>query len=450
MVKIVPLPQRQRKVVTTTQIVPVNNASMSVVSGKTLRNRRRRARRRALAPYVKPANPLALAMNNAPYTSANTQGVKSQFTAAPSYSLGVQGYHGEKQMQEFGHKISADGMKFLKCAFAPPDFAGSDIKGVPDSYNGSSLIKKHRLTQSIVNSAGRDTYLLLLPVPGIACYRIDLAAGANLTSSDQFDPVFYSDCATMFPNGADTTLNFNSFRYISNHIELVPTVNATQWAGSITAWKLPIAVVTRSGIAGVGSGLLTVTGLQAVNATNVNMYSGPICNGIYSGCYSGDSSFRFTNIIDDASSIPSTIQGGDFGRLRTGIMPNSTQAMGVTGFDNAFECLVVKISNNSSTLNNSFVLRSYACVEYKVSPGSALKEFESVSPCEDEEALKLYRAIVNELPVGVHYLDNDTFWQRVLDIIARLGMVGSNLPGPYGMISAGVGGIAAGIRNLTM
>lgn len=454
MVKITPLPQRQRKVVTTTQtqMVPVSE-SMSVISAKTLRNRRRRARRRAAAPYK--VNPLALSMNNAPYSSIMTQGAKSQFTAAPSTSLGIQGFNGTQTMQKMmnGKKISPDGIKFLKCAFAPPDFAGSDIKGVPDNYTGSSLIKKHRLVEPLNNNAGRDTYLFLLPTPGVAFWRLDLAAGAPLTNGLQLTPVFYSDVLSMFPNSANSTVNLNQFRYISNHIELVPTVNATQWAGSIQAWKLPVSVLSRTGLNAVNSGLLTVTGLQGAAANNVNMYSGPVCNGVYTGCYSADSTFRFTPIFDDVTPVPNILTNPDFMQLNVATPPGNPPAgtlLGCQGFDNAFESMVIRITNTSGTLINQFLIKAYACVEYKASPGSALKEYESVSPCEDEEALKLYREIVNELPVGVHYLDNDTFWQRVLDIIAKLGYAGSFLPGPYGMISAGVGGVATGIRNLAL
>jgi hypothetical protein len=60
--------------------------------------------------------------------------------------------------------ISEDGMSFLKCAFAPPDFASSNVRGVPDEYQGRSLVKKHRLVASQTFSTANMDYYYLLQV----------------------------------------------------------------------------------------------------------------------------------------------------------------------------------------------------------------------------------------------------------------------------------------------
>lgn len=453
MVILTQLPQRQRRVKT----VVVEQPVVVRPTGKTLRNRRRRARARTAVRMEQSSNPLAVGMNNAPYNSMNTVGgsISTQFAIPPSKSMGVQGYTGSTKdlrsmaMAKMAAKnISSDGMKFLKCAFAPPDFAGSDIKGVPDDYGGPSLTKKHRFIGASFNPPTTDTWILLLPTPGVAYWTFNTVAGASVAANQVLTPVFYADAANMFPTNPNSTSIINSFRYVSNHIELVPTSNATQWAGSITSWKLPISVIQRTGLTTLGDGLLTVTGLQGLNGTNVNMYSGPICNGIYSGAYSSDSSFRFSPVYDGSTAVPFVVQASDFGQLASGT-PVGGSPLGVVGFDNSFECIVVKVSNYSASLVNNFLTKTYTCVEYKCSPGSSLKEYETLSPTRDEAAMMLYKEIIRELPVGVHFMDNDTFWQRVLDIIARLGAVGSVVPGPYGAISGGVGSIASAIRQLT-
>lgn len=450
MVTITPLPKPQRvrrSRVTTTTIVPVQQT----VTSRTLRNRRRRLRQKMNRGIVSNFNPMMVATNNKPYSSSDTKGVMTQFAAPPSSSLGIQATVPSMKYsiaeKAALSKISPDGIKFLKCAFAPPDFANADLKGVTDQYSGPSLIKKARYNGTWTTGHDRVDYILLLPTPGVAFWHLTkTAASPTVLYTDHFTPVFYSDIVQMFgPKVANVTDNVNQFRYISNHIELIPTINATQWAGSIQAFKLPISVVTR--VNNTTGGVMTATGINGVNGTNTNMYTGPICNGFYGGTYSADSTFRFNPIFDNTWGIPDSIQAQDFCRLDELNMPNGNP-MGVIGFDNGFESMLVKITNPSDTLLDSFIVKAYSCVEYKCSPGSTLVEYQSLSPPEDQVAIDLYKAIIKELPIGVHYLDNDTFWERVLNIITRVSGTLSVLPGPYGLAAGGVNSISRAMQQM--
>lgn len=54
------------------------------------------------------------------------------------------------------NRLTNDGLAFLKCAFAPPDFSDTQVRGIPDNYRGKTLLKKHRLTASTTLFATSD------------------------------------------------------------------------------------------------------------------------------------------------------------------------------------------------------------------------------------------------------------------------------------------------------
>lgn len=335
-------------------------------------------------------------------------------------------------------KVSHAGKCFLQCAFSPPDFAQVAVEGIPDDYQSQSLVKKHRSVHTVQLTADRDVYILLLPVPGFTHFTASRDKGKPISASDVFIGTQYSDYVQMFgrtvEDGADRTVS--KFRFISNHIEIIPTVNSMSWTGSIQCWKLPITVSVRPG--GEGE-VLTIGGLEGVNSEIANQYTGPFINGLYSACYSSNCIFDFTNIMNNLIKIPQVlaIDKGDFASIWS---PVADPPRTIPGFDNGFESLVIKISG--VTAAESFILKTWACVEYQAVPDNIVYEFSSLSP-HDPLAIELYRKVINELPVGVPYVQNESFWQRVLGIIRGITGTLSVIPGPIGMISAGVNQIVS-------
>jgi len=330
--------------------------------------------------------------------------------------------------------ISKEGLSFLKCAFAPPDFDASDVKGFPDDYQGSSLIKKHRFTTSAQTVVGRDTYILLLPIPGVAAMTAQVATGTNILSSTVFFAYQYSDTGIMFPNANLTADNVNKFRYVSNHIEVVNTTNEMSWSGSIQCFKINVQVSTTAGI-----GVLSLTGLDGCNARgNANQYTGPFNRGVYSGAYSKSGDYAFTPIVEGMNLIPSAIGAADFGQLN---------CSPYTGFDNNFETICIVLRDGGTA--NSFMLKTWACVEYIALPKSFIYEYQTLS-CRDDNALALYKSIINQLPVGVSYLDNENFWRRVLGIVNTISGGLSVLPGAYGALAMGVNMTTGALQQLTL
>jgi hypothetical protein len=336
--------------------------------------------------------------------------------------------------------LTPAGEAFLKCAFAPPDFAASSSTGVPDEFRGQSLLKKHRYVGNFAcNLPNQDYYILMIPtVGGVAYWSTNTPAGGQLTAPSVFTPTYYSDSQSLFPTVSNMADIVTKYRFVSNHIELIPMMNQNSWTGSIQVWKAPITCVIRQSSTST-TNMYTVTGLQSANATNANQYTGPTNLGVYSAAYNASSVFTFNPILENIASLPLLVTPGDFGQLN-----------GINGgIDPNFESIIVKISGMGPNNQNNFVLKTWACIEYQVNPGSSIYEYQTISPC-DEYALKLYRAIVLQLPVGVSFLDNDTFWTRVLGIIKNVSGGLSYVPGPYGAIAAGVNMAANGIESLVI
>jgi len=359
-----------------------------------------------------------------------------------SQMISARGVADNKMLKRIGisvPRLSNTAMGFFKCAFAPPDFNNTGFAGVPDAFRGKSLVKKHKYVSQQTLTANTDVYYLLLPIPGSAFYSVNAGAvGTAIVQGSVFNAISYSDRASLFGAGSSNTADVvDSFRYLSNHIEIIPTCNATQWGGSITAWKAPIKVQLAGN---AGAGLWSITGLQACNAQNPECYTGPFNQGLYAGCFNESSDWSFASVVEGVVNIPNGAPaGGEFGQIAT--------ASAFPGYDNNFEALIVKISNPLGSAN-SCIVKTWSCVEYKVQPGTGLYEYATVSPKEEHNVMALYKEITMSLPVGVSFLDNDTFWQRVLGIVRGLTKAGTALPGPYGMVSGGANMIAEGINSL--
>jgi len=404
----------------------MNGKPPTVNGGKSKRTRRRRSGR----------NTNYSTQNVYPHVQA--PGVSNNATKLAKFGSAL------RMLQS--NRISPEGMAFLKCAFAPPDFANSKILGVPDDFQGRSLVKKHR-SVSPVNfaTANTDYYYLVLPVPGYQYFFATSPAGVPLNNATVFVGVPYSDFASFFADRFSAANIVDKFRFVSQHFELIPTVNQANWSGSIQAFRLPIAVGIRPGSAASGPLSYNITGINGVNATNVDMYTGPFNLGVYTAGYNTGATFNFSQIFENVVSVPNNPDNlaGDFGVVTT---PTGT---GFTGFDNQFDSLLIKVSGMGTNVSNSGIIKTWACVEYQAVTGSSVYEYQNFSPC-DHHALDLYRKIINELPVGVSFVDNDGFWARVLAIIRNISGAASVLPGPYGMAASGVNTLATALGQLTM
>lgn len=422
-----PLPVTQQAVV-----VPPKN------SAKTKRNRRRRVKQQLVGENattiispnlpVNPIMPLAMGVST---SSRKTLGAARLRLAKP-----------------YGGKVSTEGMRFLKCAFSAPDFDGSGTYGVPDNFSGKSVAIKHRAVVPQTFAANTDYYFLIPPTPGASYYTCTKTAGTPLAATDVFSMFTYSDYNSIFEPVSGTANQTNAFvqkfRYVSQHFELCPTTNAMQWTGNVQSWKLPCQASFTESTDGTGNQRLTISGLMGCNATDADMYSGPFNLGVYVGAYNkGSEAWEFRDIWRIQPQLPASIQTGDFSAL-------NGNGGSITGFDNSFETILVKVSGIGSNTLNTALIRTWACVEYQFTPGTVMYEMQNLKCINDSLALEVYRRVISELPTAVSFIDNANFWMRVLSIIKQISGGLSILPGPYGMVAGGVNMVSRGIENLTM
>lgn len=379
---------------------------------------------------------------NTPYT---TYGVYPSIQAPGTASGSIaKAKVGSAIKSLYNTRITPPGNAFLKCAFAPPDFANNDVGGVPDDFQGKSLVKRHKLVVAETNAANTDYYYLLLPTPGYAYWVAAVPAGTPINATTTFKGVQYSDFSSMFGSSSSSTADVvNRFRFVSNHIELIPTTNQMTWTGSIQTFKFPVKIIIRPD-AGSSLNNRSVTGLQSCNSNIADQYSGPFNLGVYAAAYNTGADFDFSDVFENVTNVPEAPATtlGDFGQL-------VVTGGGLTGMDDNFDSVLVKISGAGNNANNSYLLKTWSCVEYQVLANASLYEYQRTSPC-DKLAVEIYRKVINELPVAVSFIDNEGFWRRVLDIVRRITSIGSVLPGQYGMLSMGVNTAAEALHQLTL
>jgi len=334
---------------------------------------------------------------------------------------------------------SADGQAFLRCAFAPPDFSMESVAGVPDTFTGQTLIKKHRYTSSLQFGAGTDTYLLLTGTPGVAYWEVNTAIGAGFLATTAMNANNYADYSSLFGTLGQEANQVTKFRTISQAVEITPTVNEMTWTGSITAWKAPVTQLLRTGTASFD---YSVTGLQSMNANTNSQFVGSFKDGIYMLSGNAEPDFEFKNILENQSKMPVATGVPDFGQL--------VGAPSVPGLSD-LEAIIIKISIPAGSPNMTAVMRVWACVEYQVNPSSVLIEYTRSSPAYDPIALAKYREVLKQLPIAVTCKDNVSFWEfvkRILSSSSAIAGVASAFPGPYGQAAGGYSTMAAALASL--
>jgi hypothetical protein len=248
----------------------------------------------------------------------------------------------------------------------------------------------------------------------------------------------------MFPTYQSLNSVVTKYRFVSNHFELIPTINQMTWSGSIQAWKLPLEISMKSGGAS-STDVWTLAGLDACNGNLANQFSGSFVLGCYTACYSSNSTFEFREITNNNTAFPGVIVTNvDFGQFSSPTVLGSQ--VGIPGLDNGFESMLIKVSG--ITAAETCLIKTWSCVEYQVSAVSALYEFQSLSP-RDPVAYELYKEIINQLPIGVPYEQNEGFWNRVLTIIHSLSGLGTMVPGPFGAVARGTSLISGALLPFT-
>jgi len=350
--------------------------------------------------------------------------------------------------------MSDPGRAFLKCAFAPPDFNVDPGKGIPDTYNGKTLSRKDVLTKSLNGTAARDDYYIIAPTPGVAYWYAQTNTGVAPTSTtswvaEPFPGAFgtgslFGDQAS---GAADRAANVDAFRYASLCAGLYPTSNMMQFAGSVQVWKAPLKqtlenvalTFATTPVVSFSTTEVVVTGMEAANSVPTENYSHSFIDGFYSVSGNNQPDFPFNNIVEGYNKLPAQATGTSM----FGVLNGPFLGMGDT------DAIIIKISNGSPA-TNSFVLKVWACQEFRVSPNSPLYQYAGTSPNHDPVALDIYRRTMQQIPLAVVCAENAKFWETVMKIIRSIAGAASFVPGPIGAIGTGVGMVTDAVSALAI
>jgi hypothetical protein len=375
-----------------------------------------------------------------------------------------------------GPQLSPAGVNFLKCAYASPDFNIDPGQGIPDLFNGKSLGRKDVISAPIAFTANTDTYLVVMPTPGVAYWTFSVAAGTALTSANTvLTPVLYPGFDTLFgaaaTGQAERSTNVTAFRYASMTAGLYPTSNMMQFAGSIQVWKVPIRyteevrrrALQTTPVSSVDFTLPALAGFEGIGRVSNDNYSESFIKGCYTLSTNNGDDFEFREITDGIQSLPGGVgaTAGDvtgtsmFGSLRLDTSTQSTPAGIPAGVGPVFfgfgemDSIIIKVTSPTGAVNSA-IFKTWACLEMKPNANSALYQYAGHSPDHDSNAIEMYRQVARRLPMAVPCEKNADFWLFVRNIIKSLAAVASYVPGPIGLVGAGIGGAIAGIEAMTI
>ena len=254
-------------------------------------------------------------------------------------------------------------------------------------------------------------------------------------------PVYYADFATIFPGGAETT-NATDFRYAGMAMEIIPTVNAFTWTGSVQVFRGPVEL-TLFGSASTTVGF-TLAGLSSLCESAKPDAVHPFNMGCFCASRQTQHDFPFHQIHPGTITSEIAVSQKSGAAFTTSL----AGATAVVGFG-SMEVIVYKIPSYSAA-GNALTLRTWAFTEMQVSSASALYEYTHISPPLDPVALALVKRAYNELQLCVPFYENDGLWSNVLSFIKTASELLSFVPGPVGEIATGTSIIAEAISRLVV
>lgn len=351
-------------------------------------------------------------------------------------------------------QMSEAGRNFLKCAFAPPDFNTDPGQGIPDAFEGKTLVRKDVTTSSINATDNMDSFYLIAPTPGVSYWTVEVAAGTLPLTSSTWTPVYVPGFETLFgkTGQSDTNKRANQvsmFRYASLAVGLYPTSNLMQFAGSITSWKIPLRMQMATYIANIATSPVVniaqtgwiVNGLDGTSKVSPDNYAGTFIEGLFSQSIANEPDFEFQPVLEGIYECPILGTSGGNPGDQFGNLNGDVLGCGM------MDSLVIRVSSPKSAVNN-FILKTWSCIEYRVNPNSALYQSAKDSPALDMVALAAYRKVALSIPVAVPYHKNAEFWNRVRQILMSALDTARYLPGPIGELATGIQATTKALQTL--
>jgi len=361
--------------------------------------------------------------------------------------------------------MSRDGMAFLKCAYAALDFDVGAARGIPDQYIGKSLTSDVSTSRALGLAAGFDTYIVVLPTPGIAHWSTTTLSGVPVARTNvwtpyydkSFGPIGSTSLGTLFgdqtdqsasginPLALDRTRSVVKFRYVSNTIEITCTSSPVGTSGSIQVWHGDVNMNLGNlqvNDPDVGPALswteYDLGGMDFTASIPRSHYTNHIMKGAYAVTVNSDQDFAFQPIISGVTRIPGI-------GLKPGNAPLANNPTfgawngDVVGLGD-MNAICIKITSPVSAVN-SILIDTRSCIEYQPNVNSVFEQYCGVSAVYDPLAIQAYRQIAKQLPVAVPRDANDGFWDDIIypNLVRFLKL--AKTAGEYSGVVAGILGI---------
>jgi len=289
--------------------------------------------------------------------------------------------------------------------------------GIPDGQNEKVLMQSFRMNTNLVVPPHKKMFVVQVPIVGHAYSVCLVNEGNSFEATNHLEPIIYDGYLQLFGQKnagtvhlKDATANIvTRVRLASNSFELVPTTNEMNWYGSIKAFKTKVQQSTFQ--ADTGATVQLLTGLEALNATGVDMYVAPSNMGVFMNGYNNAKEWNRTDVKPGISAYP---QGGavttDFYGFYDNVIVDGAD-VGVGPVIPEFETNVVVVENPSDT-PQTFIVRTWQCAECSPVVNTLLYAYAKDSAPLDELALQIYHDlgrrcqqqshITKMLPFGKH------------------------------------------------
>lgn len=321
--------------------------------------------------------------------------------------------------------LTIAGKNFLKCAFAEPDFS-SLHSFIPDGNSDLAYMAHYKSTETVTIGPNTTVYYVKLPIPGSKFGFFYTTAGQPFLSTSALTLTYYDQYNSIFTGIADPTTQYESFRLVSNAMEIVNLNNEFTWAGSIEVFKFrpQLTTSTSNGFAMIHD----IVGLESLNTNSADIKTFPVKEGVYTYLTNPSGKFDKTKAMSGLTFIPE--QTPAYGSY--GIVESIGRDVQIAGFDNGFEASVIRLTNPAAYAQ-TFQVKTWQCIEYIPTLKSVWIVSSTINNVRDQMALDLYRRLCTELPFAVPARENESFWERVVRtmkvIVAALkpvpGMVGA-------------------------
>nr|UQE85432.1 putative capsid protein [Mayzas noda-like virus] len=349
-----------------------------------------------------------------------------------------------------GPPMSQDGLAFLKCAYASLDFEASQAHGVPDQYQGKSLTMDNATNVSLTPAAGKTSYIVVLPTPGVAYWYCAVDGDGVPDKTTVWTPKYdksFNPTTGLFGESTnqeetppldpiDRASSVTKFRYIANSLEITSTASPNTTSGSIVLWKGDLAMsLGVQNTATTSNCEYNLNGADFVVSVPRKHYTGAVADGVYSLAFNNNVDFEWSPILSGITRIPSIGDSPDTNSATFGAWNGDFVGFG------SLQALCARISIPEGAISN-LVLDVRSCVEYQPNTNSIVDLYCGTSANHDAVAMQAYHTIAKTLPIAIPRAENDGFWDdrvkpaltKFLSFVKNAGDVASITAGFLGLM----------------